>query len=66
MKRAESQALRTIAQLHRELAEACERLATAGAEPERSPASSPPSTIAVSEECLNATRRALRKKGIAA
>lgn len=33
MKRAESQALRSIAQLHRELAEAYERLATAGDAP---------------------------------
>jgi hypothetical protein len=66
MKRAEIQAVRSIAQLHRELAEAYERLAAAGVEPEREPKPLVVSDVPVSQDCLNATRRAMRKKGIAA
>ena len=67
MKRAEAQALRSIAQLHRELAEAYERLAAASY-PETPKPVNPPKLpcLQPSEACIESTRRALRKKGIAA
>ncbi len=62
-KRAESLALRQIAHLHRELAAAYERLAQA-AEP--APAKVPPAPATADPAIIESTRRALRKKGIAA
>jgi len=66
MKRAGAHIHRVIAQLHRELADAYERLADSEAPQDKpakvapAPATTPPQTV------IDSTRRALRKKGIAA
>lgn len=63
-KRSESLAMRHIAHLHRELAAAYEQLAQAAEPPPAKVPSAP--TEPVDSAVLETTRRALRKKGIAA